>query len=39
MVNGVPSEKVSKLSFVDLVGTDRRQAKVRKVTYIIAKIV
>ena len=28
MVDGLPSEKVSKLSFVDLAGTDRRQAKV-----------
>lgn len=28
MVDGVPSEKVSTLSFVDLAGTDRRHAKV-----------
>lgn len=28
MVDGVPSEKVSTLSFVDLAGTDRRYAKV-----------
>ena len=31
MVNGVPSEKVSTLSFVDLAGTDRRHAKASRI--------
>lgn len=35
MVNGVPSEKVSTLSFVDLAGTDRRHAKASKILYLL----
>jgi hypothetical protein len=33
MADGVPSEKVSTSSFVDLAGTDRRHAKVSNLLY------